>query len=142
MISILGAPVTSYSKARAESLDVKSRSIGLMGRVTRGVSLLIGLLYLPIPPIILWILAIFQISPLCDVFCTTVTSRSAALMKFSRPIIDLWRCLTFFRKSSHPNRNHDFSYESPLLGPRCSSRTHPSLSKCLFGHYERIGDSS
>lgn len=59
MISILGGSMVSYTKARAESLGVESRSVGIMTRTTRGVSLLIGLIYLPILPAILWIQAIF-----------------------------------------------------------------------------------
>ena len=59
MISILGGAMVSYTKARAESLNVESRSVGIMTRTTRGVSLLIGLIYLPILPAILWIQAIF-----------------------------------------------------------------------------------
>lgn len=58
MISILGGSLVSYTKARAESLQVESRSVGIMTRTTRGVSLLIGLIYLPILPAILWLQAI------------------------------------------------------------------------------------
>jgi CDP-diacylglycerol---glycerol-3-phosphate 3-phosphatidyltransferase len=60
LISILGASLVSYSKARAEALGVESRSIGIMGRVTRGVSLLFGLIFFNILPAILWIHAIFS----------------------------------------------------------------------------------
>ncbi|MEM7034954.1 MAG: CDP-alcohol phosphatidyltransferase family protein [Chloroflexota bacterium] len=59
MISILGGSLVSYTKARAESLGVESRSVGIMTRMARGLSLLIGLIYLPILPIVLWIQAIF-----------------------------------------------------------------------------------
>ncbi len=60
LISIFGATLVSYTKARAEALGVESRSIGIMGRVTRGISLLFGLLVLNILPVILWIHAIFS----------------------------------------------------------------------------------
>lgn len=59
MVSILGGSMVSYTKARAESLGVESRSVGIMTRTTRGVSLFVGLIYLPILPAILWIQAIF-----------------------------------------------------------------------------------
>jgi len=60
LISILGATLVSYSKARAEALGVESRSIGIMGRVSRGISLLFGLVFFNFLPIILWIHAIFS----------------------------------------------------------------------------------
>ncbi len=60
MISILGASLISYTKARAEALGVQSRNIGLMTRPLRGISLLMGLIYLPILPPILWFQAIFS----------------------------------------------------------------------------------
>jgi len=60
LLTILGALTTSYSKARAEALKTEVRTIGLMPRAIRLILALLGLLFPPILPIILWILAILS----------------------------------------------------------------------------------
>lgn len=56
--TVVGTVVTSYSRARAESLSLSSRYIGFMNRPERIILLLIGVVFPQTLPAVFWILAI------------------------------------------------------------------------------------
>ena len=58
-ITVIGTVVTSYSRARAESLHLSSRYIGFMNRPERIILLLIGVIFPSTLFWVCWILAIF-----------------------------------------------------------------------------------
>lgn len=57
LVSLVLAEVTSYVRARAESIDLAC-DVGLIERAERGIILLVGLLVAPLLEPVLWILAI------------------------------------------------------------------------------------
>lgn len=59
-VAVVGTVVTSYSRARAESLSLSSRYVGFMNRPERIVLVLIGLLFPASLSAISWILAVMS----------------------------------------------------------------------------------
>jgi len=57
-LTVIGTVVTSYSRARAESLMLSSRYIGFMNRPERVILLLVGVIFPSTLPAVCWILAI------------------------------------------------------------------------------------
>lgn len=57
-LALVGTTITSYTKARGESLGIRGRSVGFMNRPERILVYLIGLLFPAYLPILLWPLAI------------------------------------------------------------------------------------
>ena len=58
-VGIVGTVVTSYTRARAESLLLESRYVGFMNRPERVGLLMVGLIFHQVLPSIIWILALF-----------------------------------------------------------------------------------
>lgn len=58
--AVVGTVVTSYARARAESLGLSSRYIGLMNRPERIVLLVVGFAFPPALTAVVWILAILS----------------------------------------------------------------------------------